>query len=146
MRRRGDQLHSGSRVADLGYVIRDLAPGKLPALAGFCALGDLDLELFGAREIFGGHPEAPGGDLLDLGLEHVALAQLDVARDAVRSEARTQRLAGLHRRVALAVLATLAGVRLSADAVHRHGESRVSFDRDRPVRHGARRKTLQFLG
>src|SRR5438034_1561594 len=111
VRGRRNQLHSGSRVADLGDVVGDLAPGQLPALARLGSLRDLDLELLGACEIFGGHPEAPRGDLLDLGLEHVAFAQFDIARDAVRSEARAQRLARLHRRVALAVLAALAGVR-----------------------------------
>src|SRR5207302_9241889 len=144
--RRRDQLHAGSRVADLGDVVGDLAPGQLPAFAGLRALGDLDLDLLRARKIFGRHAEAPRGDLLDLGLEHVAFAQFDVARDAVRSEARAQRLAGFHRRVTLAVLAALAGVRLPADAVHRHRERGVRFDRDRTVRHGAGRKTLDYLG
>src|SRR6266516_4837204 len=74
VRGRRNQLHSGSRVADLGDVIGDLAPGQLPALAGLGSLRDLDLELLGACEIFGGHPETPRGDLLDLGLEHVAFA------------------------------------------------------------------------
>src|SRR5439155_9249376 len=146
VRGRRNQLHSGSRVADLGDVIGDLAPGQLPALAGLGSLRDLDLDLLGACEIFGGHPETPRGDLLDLRLEHVAFAQFDVTRDAVRSEARAQRLARLHRRVALAVLAALAGVRLPADAVHRHREGGVRFDRDRTVRHRAGRKTLYYLG
>src|SRR5947208_6322906 len=146
VRGRRNQLHSGSRVADLGDVVGDLAPGQLPALARLGSLRDLDLDLLGACEIFGGHPETPRGDLLDLGLEHVAFAQFDVARDAVRSEARAQRLARLHRRVALAVLAALAGIRLPADAVHRHREGGVRFDRDRTVRHCAGRKTLYYLG
>src|SRR3981189_1887922 len=146
MWRRRDQLHAGSRVADLGDVVGDLAPGQLPAFAGLRALGDLDLDLLRACKIFGRHAEAPRGDLLDLGLEHVAFAQFDVARDAVRTEPRAQRLAGLHRRVTLAVLAPLAGVRLPADAVHRHRERGVRFDRDRTVRHGACRKALHYLG
>jgi hypothetical protein len=89
VRRRRDQLHPRGRVAQFGDVLGDLAPWQLPAFAGLRALGDLDLDLLGACKIFGGHAEAPRGDLLDLRLEHVAFAQFDVACDAVRSEART---------------------------------------------------------
>src|SRR4029077_10047355 len=103
VRGRRDQLDARGRVADLGDVIGDLASRQLPALAGLGSLRDLDLDLLGAGEVLGGDPEAAGGDLLDLGLEHVPFAQFDIVRDAVSSEARAQRLAGLHRRVAFAV-------------------------------------------
>ena len=53
------------------------------------------------------------------------------------AEPRRQRLAGLDRRVAVAVFAALAGVRLAADAVHRDGERGVRLGRDRAQRHGA---------
>ena len=43
----------------------DLVAGKLAALAGLGALGDLDLEVVGIDQIFGGDAEAARGDLLD---------------------------------------------------------------------------------
>ena len=66
--------------------------------------------------------------------------------DARSSEARLQRLARLDRRVAAAVLAALAGVRLAADAVHRDRERGVRLGRDRAERHRAGGEALDDLG
>ncbi len=80
-------------------------------------LRHLDFDLGRAGEVFGGDAEAPGGDLLDAGILGVAVVQ--------RGEAR-------------AVLATLAGIRLAADAVHGDGEGLVRLGRERAERHAGR--------
>ena len=82
VRRRRDQLDAGRRIAQLGDVLRDLAPGQLAALAGLGALRDLDLQHLGARQVLGGDAEAARGDLLDLRLERIAFAQRNVDLDA----------------------------------------------------------------
>ena len=112
-------------------------PGQLAALAGLRALRHLDLDLLGGGEIFGGDAEAARGDLLDLRLQQVAFLQLQVAFDAALAEARSSVSPAFDRRVAVAILAAFAGVRLAADAVHRDGQRGVRFGRDRAQRHGA---------
>ena len=71
MRGRRDQRETGHGVANTGDEAGDFVPGDLAAFAGFAPLGDLDLQLFGHREIAGGDPEPSGGDLLDLGVRDV---------------------------------------------------------------------------
>ena len=56
-----------------------------------------------------------------------------------------QRLALRDRQVAVRVLAAFAGVRLAADAVHRDGERRVRFGRDRAQAHRAGGEALDDL-
>ena len=119
VRRRGDEAHPRRRVAHPGDRAVHLVPGKLPALAGLRALRDLDLELVGVDEVLGGHPEAPGGDLLDGGAHRVPVRE---------------------RPVALGQLAALPGVRPPADPVHRDREVGVGLVRDRPERHRAGRE------
>src|SRR3954466_5939005 len=102
VRRRRDQLDAGRRVAQLGDVLRNLASRKLAAFTGLGALRDLDLQHFGAGEVFRRDAEAAGGDLLDLRLERVPLDQWDVDLDAPLVKARLQRLARLDERVAAA--------------------------------------------
>src|SRR3712207_8882686 len=50
---------------DLADVAVDLVAGQLAALAWLRALGHLDLQLVGVREVVDVHAEAAGGDLLD---------------------------------------------------------------------------------
>ena len=65
MRRRRDQGHPRRRVPEPRDQLGDLVARQLSALAGLCALGDLDLQLFRMIEVFGRHAEAARGDLLD---------------------------------------------------------------------------------
>ena len=102
-----------------------LAPGQLAALAGLRALGDLDLELLGVREVVRGHAEAAGGDLLDRRAAPVAVS---LARVAAR------------------VLAALARVRAAADPVHRDRERLVRLGRERAEAHRPGREALHDLG
>src|SRR5712664_2334070 len=146
VRWRRDQLHAGSRVADLGDVIGNLAPWQLAALAGLRALGHLDLDLLGAREVFRGHAEPSGRYLLDLRFQYIAFLELDVFGDPVRAQSRAQRFARLDGGKAAAVLAAFPRVRFTAQAVHRHREGGVRFDRNRAVRHRAGREALHDLG
>src|SRR3546814_2848652 len=84
--------------SDLGDHLGHLEPRKLSALAVLGALRHLDLDLAALVQVLGGHAEASRGDLLDRGVLVVAV---------------------LARREARRVLATLPGVRLGPDAVHR---------------------------
>ena len=101
-----------------------LGPGQLATLARLRALGHLDLEIVGVDEVLGGHPEAPGRHLVDRRAAEVAVRVADVA---------------------IGVFATLAGVRLAAEAVHRDGEVLVRLLGDRPVRHRTGREALHDL-
>ena len=65
--RGADKADPGRGVADRGYIRIDLEAGELAALAGFGALGDLDLELVGVGEVVRCDAEAARGDLLDGG-------------------------------------------------------------------------------
>ncbi len=80
VRRRADVALPGLAAPQRGDVGGRLATGQLAALARLRTLGDLDLELVGAREICRGHPEPRRRDLLDPG----------VASSAVRRPARTR--------------------------------------------------------
>ena len=102
-------------MADLGDPRVDLVAGELAALTGLGALGHLDLDVVGVDEVLGGHAEPAGGNLLD---------------------GRPHRVAVLERHVPAGLLATLTGVRLGAEAVHRDGEVGVRLPRDRAERHG----------
>ena len=69
MRRRADELHAGLRVAQAGNEFGDLVAGQLAAFSGLGALGDLDFELFGVGQVFGGNAEAGAGHLFDFVVE-----------------------------------------------------------------------------
>jgi len=97
----------------------NLARGELSALAGFCALRHLDLNLFGGGEIRPRDAKSSGGDLLDGAV-------------AVGSEA-------------LLRLAALAGVALAAELVHRHGDALVRLFADGAIAHRARLKAADDL-
>ena len=118
MRRRADEAHAGRRMTGLGDDPVDLVAGQLAAFAGLGALRDLDLQLIGIDQVFGGDAEAAGRDLLD-GRAH------GVARAIGQ---------GL---VAVGFLAAFTGVGLAANAVHRLGEGGVGFAADRAEAHGA---------
>ena len=125
VRRRADELHAGLRVAQARDQLRDFVAGKLAAFAGLRALGDLDLELFGVHQVFGGDAEAAGGHLLDLVVEQV---RRDVAADQVDVDV------GL---VDGGIFAALAGVRARAEHVHGRGDGLVRLGAQRSERHRA---------
>ena len=66
MRRRRNQAHARGGVAHLGDMLIHFIAGQLTAFAGLGALGDLDLDIVGIDQIFGGDAETARGDLLDL--------------------------------------------------------------------------------
>src|SRR5215210_1435897 len=119
-----DEAHTGCRITNLGYVIADLAPRQLAALARLGPLGHLDLQLVGVDQILGRDAEAAARDLL-----YGAAAVVAV----------------LIRREAPGVLAALAGVGLAAYAVHRDGERLVRLLGEGAERHRTGRKTLDYL-
>src|SRR3546814_10465268 len=80
VRRRRDERHARSGVTQARDHLRHLEAGKLAALAGLCALGDLDLKLLAGVQIFGRHPEAAARDLLDDRIGVVAVLVRRVAR------------------------------------------------------------------
>ena len=94
----------------------NLRAGQFAAFTGLRALRHLDLDFAGVGEVVGGDAEAAGGDLLDGGVHRVAV---------------------LRPGETLGILAAFAGVRFSAEAVHRDGEGFVGFLRDRAVAHRA---------
>ena len=122
--RRRDEADARHRVADLGDVPGHLVPGELPALAGLGALSHLDLEVVRVDQVLGGDAEAPGRHLLDRRSHRVAVGQAHVAGR---------------------VLAALAGVRFTPDAVHRDGQRAVRLRRERPERHRAGGEALDDL-
>ena len=100
MRRRGDQAHARRGAANLRDPRVHLLAGQVAAFAGFRALGHLDLDLNGARQVTAGHAEAARCHLLDGAALAVAVGQ---------------------RRLARRVLTALAGVAAPAQAVHGDG-------------------------
>ena len=119
VRRRGDQAHARSRVAQPCDCLVDLVAWELAALARLCALGNLDLQLIGVRQVVRCDAEATGRNLLDL-------------RAALVPEAR-------------GVFAALAGVGAPADAVHGARQSLVCLGRDRAETHRAGAEALDDL-
>src|SRR5579885_227287 len=116
MRRRRDEAHARSRVANLRDELIDLVAGQLSAFAGLGALRHLDLQLVGIDEVMAGDAEAGGCDLLDRAAPPVAVG---IGREAGW------------------VFAALAGVALAADPVHRDRKVLVRFLADRSERHRA---------
>jgi hypothetical protein len=117
MRRRADQADARRRMAHAGDEFGDLETGQLAALARLGALGHLDLDLAALVQIFGRDTEPAGGDLLDCAVGVVA----------VRA-----------RRIALGVLAALAGDRPRADPVHGDVQRLVRLGRQGTQRHAGR--------
>ena len=65
VRRRADQADARRRVPGLGDPRVHLVAGQLAALAGLGALGHLDLQVVGVREVLRRDAEAARRDLLD---------------------------------------------------------------------------------
>ena len=124
MRRRGDQAHARRGAAHLGDPRVHLLAGQVAAFAGFCALGHLDLNLDGARQVAAGHAETARRHLLDGAALAVAVCQ---------------------RRLARRVLAALAGVAAPTKAVHGDCQALVRFLGDGAVAHGAGVEALDDL-
>src|SRR3712207_5577533 len=57
--RRGDQTYPGRRVAYPRYILGDLVPRELAALARFGPLSHLDLQDVGVDQVLGRDAEAP---------------------------------------------------------------------------------------
>ena len=125
MRWRRDQRHTRGRVAKPGNQAVNLDAGKLAALAGLCALRNLDLDFLATVQIFGGDTKPPGGDLLDRAGRVVAiLAKLEACR----------------------VLSTLAGIGFRADPVHRDRQRFMRLRAQRAKRDSGRYKSLADAG
>ena len=124
VRRRRDQTHAGRRVPRPRDPRVDLVARQLAALTRLGALGDLDLQVVRVDEVLARHAEAARGDLLDRAAAQVAVGV---------------------GRVAVGVLAALAGVGAPADAVHGDGERLVRLGRDGAVRHRPGREARHDL-
>src|SRR3546814_9536509 len=111
-------------MTDRGDMPVHLVAGQLAALTRLGALRDLDLEIIGIDQIFGGDAEAARSDLLDR---------------------RAHRIAILPRAEAIRLLAALTGVGADADAVHRQTERRVRLPADRTEDHLPGRAALHDL-
>ena len=123
VRRRRDEPHARSRVPRLRHPRIHFRAGELPAFARLRALRHLDLNLLRACEVKAGHAEPPARHLLDRAVLRV-----------------TRRI---RPREPLRVFAAFAGVRLSADAIHRNRQRLVRLTGDRAVAHRARFEPLQ---
>src|SRR2546426_8608151 len=124
VRGRRDELYARRGIAQLGDGLVHLVARQLAALAGFRALGHLDLQFLGVDQVVRGDTEARRSDLLDRAVLGVAVGE---------------------RHEAPRVLAALAGVALPADAVHRDRQGLVGLLADRAEGHGAGRETLDDL-
>ena len=127
VRRRADVALAGLPAPQRGDVGGRLATGQLAALARLRALGDLDLELVGARQVRGGHPEPRRGDLLDPGVAALGRPR----RPRTTPDPRRLRRCWRHRR--------RAGCRSSAPGAPRATARR----RSSPTRRTAGRSTAR---
>ena len=116
VRRRRDQADAGRGLTDLGNPGVDLLAGQVATLAGLGALGHLDLNLEGAAQVAARHAKARTCHLLDRGVLGVAVGQ---------------------RGLATRVLAALARVGASMQAIHGDGHALVCLFADGAIRHGA---------
>ena len=120
MGRGRDESYAGGAVASLGDPRIYLGTGQVAALAGLCALCQLDLNLLGADQILAGHAKAGRSHLFDLG---IALAV-----------------------VALLGLAALAGIAAAAQTVQGDGNGLVCFAAQCAVAHGSALEPLDDAG
>ena len=126
MRRRRDERNADDGVPQPRDQVGHLVAGQLAAFAGLRALRDFDLELVGPNEVRGGHAEAAGRDLFDPIVGAVAVCARDIGGRILTAFARIG--AGVH-------------------PVHRDGECRMRFGRQRAERHRARNEAAtNFLG
>ena len=101
VRRRGDQRHSGHRIAQFGDVRSDFVARQLTAFARLRTLGDFNLNDVSIDQVRRSNAEATRSHLLD-------------ARHFVSAVARR-------------IFTTFTGVRVAADAVHRFSQRLVGF-------------------
>jgi len=99
---------------------------QLSALARLGALGHLDLDVVSVDQVLVGHPETPRRHLLDGG----ALRVSGTVRQRFKS---------------FGLLASLTGIRLAAQPVHRHRQGGVGLIGDAAEGHGAGGKSLHDL-
>src|SRR5262249_33296679 len=104
---------------------RDLLRRQLAALAGLRALGDLDLELLGTREVGGCDTEPGTGDLFDRAVMPVAVLVLDVPGG---------------------VLAAFTRVACHAEPTEADGQGLVGFGREGTEGHGRTDEPAQDAG
>ena len=123
-----------------------LRPGSWPPSPGLAPCAILICSISALARYSAVTPKRPEATCLIFDLSESPSSQRDVDLDAALAEPRLQRFARLDRRVAAAVLAALAGVRLAADAVHRDRERGVRLGRDRAERHRAGGEALDDLG
>ncbi len=116
MGRRADQTDAGRGLAHLGDPGIDLLAGQMATFAGLGALSHLDLDLEGTRQIAARHAKAGACHLFDGRVLGVAVGK---------------------RRLAARVLAALAGVGASVQAVHGDGHALVRLLADGAIGHGA---------
>src|SRR5262249_26620071 len=107
-----------------GDFLVDFVTRQLTAFSWLGALSHLDLQLLGADQILAGDAEAAAGHLLDRAAAPIAVG------------------IGVEPR---GVFATFTGVALAADPVHGDGKGLMRFARDRAVRHGPSRESLDDL-
>jgi hypothetical protein len=125
MRRRRNQGDARRGMAQPRDQPRYLDAEQLAAFAGLRALGHLDFDLAAIVQVFRGHAEPPGRDLLDRARRVVAVR---------------------FRLVARRVLAALAGIGPGADPVHRDRQGLVRLRRQRPQRDTGRDQPLADFG
>jgi len=111
-----DEADAGRGEAGLRDPRIDFGAGKLAAFAGLGALSHLDLEFAGIDEVLARDAEAAGGDLLDGGVEGIAV--------------------GL-RLITGGIFAALAGIAFAIDAIHRDGERLVRLLANGAIGHRA---------
>ena len=119
MRRRGDQTDTGGGVAVVGDVLGNLEAGELTALARLGTLCHLDLDLVAVGKVVGRNSETTRGNLLDTGSA--------VIKETFR------------------ILSSLAGVRSTAQTIHRDGKRLVGLSTDGTKGHGTGRKALDNI-
>ena len=124
MRRRRDEADARRGTARAGNPRPDLLTGKMAALTRLGALRHLDLQLACAHEVAARHAKAPRGNLLDRRALAVTVGK---------------------QWFACGILAALAGVGTTSEAVHGDGEAFVCLLRDGTVAHGARVEALDDL-
>ena len=125
VRRRRDQADAGRRVAHARRCAAStLCPGSWPPSPGLAPCAILICSSSALTRYSVGDAEAARGDLLDRRAHRIAVGQ---------------------RLEAVALLAALAGVRLAADAVHRHGQRGVRLAADRAEAHRAGGEALDDL-
>ena len=115
MRGRRDQGHTGCGVSGLGDPGIYLSSGQMSALAGFCSLCHLDLNLLCTYQVTAGNTKTSTGYLLDCG----------TTVQSVRSDGQT-----------IQVLTAFTGIALTVQMIHGDGHGLMSLLGYGTVGHG----------